>query len=85
MASLADPALLAEAQRVQGIVARADFVVAKSGVSGTKYLVEKLYGYGGLPRKPLPPIDPEDATALWNHPYVKDVVALESELGAQFV
>ena len=77
--------MLPEAQRVQGIVARADFTVANSGVAGTKWLVEKLYGYGGVPRRPLPPIDPEAAKALWEHPHVQDIIALERELGAAFV
>ena len=52
-ASQKDLALLPEARRIQGIVARADFTIAKASISGTKYLLEKLYGYGGLPRKPL--------------------------------
>ncbi|KAJ3555997.1 hypothetical protein NM688_g2272 [Phlebia brevispora] len=82
--TLEDASLLPEAQRIQGIVARADYTVAKSSIAGTKYLIEKLYGYGGLPRKPLPPIDPEDATALWNHPHVQDVIALEASFGALF-
>ena len=82
-ASLSDPSVLPEAQRVQGIVARADFTVAKSGVSGTKYLVEKLYGYGGLPRKPLPPIDPQAAVTLWEHPHTQALVKLEREFSGK--
>ena len=69
---------------MQGIVARADWLVANSGISGTKYLIEKLYGYGGNPRRPLPPVDPAAAEALWEHPHIKDIVALERELGARF-
>ena len=85
VATLQDPSLLPEAQRVQGIVARADYTIAKAGVAGTKFLVEKLYGYGGNPRRPLPPIDPEDGAALWQHPHTQDIIALERELGGQFV
>ncbi|THG99450.1 hypothetical protein EW026_g2902 [Hermanssonia centrifuga] len=58
-ATLQDPSLLPEAQRLQGIVARGDFTIAKTSIAGTKFLLEKLYGYGGVPRTPLPPIEAE--------------------------
>ncbi|KZT67137.1 aldolase [Daedalea quercina L-15889] len=80
VAARQDFSLLPEAQRLQGIVARADFTIAKVGISGTKALMEKLYGYGGLPRKPLPPIEPEAFEALWAHPHVQDIVKTEREL-----
>lgn len=73
-------ALLPEARRVQGIVARADFTISKASISGTKYLLEKIYGYGGLPRKPLPPIDASIARGLWEHPHTQDALTLEREL-----
>jgi 4-hydroxy-2-oxoglutarate aldolase len=79
--TLKDRSLLPEAQRLQGIVARGDFTIAKASISGTKYLLERLYGYGGLPRKPLPPIDAADAEALWAHPHVQDLIQLEKESG----
>ena len=76
-ASQKDLALLPEARCVQGRVARADFTTAKASISGTRYLFEKLliYGYGGLPRKPLLPIDPD-----WEHPHTQDALILETEL-----
>ncbi|EKM49488.1 uncharacterized protein PHACADRAFT_201197 [Phanerochaete carnosa HHB-10118-sp] len=77
VASLSDPSLLHEAQRLQGIVARGDFTIAKASIAGTKFLLEKLYGYGGLPRKPLPPISHEAARALWEHPHVQELIATE--------
>ena len=80
---MADPSLLPEAQRLQGIVARADFTIAKASISGTKALLEKLYGYGGLPRKPLPPIAAATADALWAHPHVQELVAAERELSGK--
>lgn len=79
-ASQKDLALLPEARRIQGIVARADFTIAKASISGTKYLLEKLYGYGGLPRKPLPPIDAGAARNLWEHPHTQAALTLEREL-----
>ena len=82
-AAARDPAILPEAQRLQGIVARSDYTIAKASISGTKYLLEKLYGYGGLPRKPLPPIEPEAAEALWVHPDVVELVTIERELSGK--
>lgn len=75
--------MLPEAQRVQGIVARADATIAKTGIAGTKFLLEKLYGYGGVPRRPLGPCPPERAEALWAHPDVRELVALERELSGK--
>ena len=82
-ASVHDPSLLPEAQRVQGIVARGDFTIAKASIAGTKFLLEKLYGYGGLPRKPLPPIEPAAAEALWAHPHTQELIRLERELSGK--
>ncbi|KAF9454561.1 dihydrodipicolinate synthetase [Macrolepiota fuliginosa MF-IS2] len=84
-AARGDLSLLPEAQRVQGIVARADFTIAKASIAGTKYLLERLHGYGGLPRKPLPPISATAATALWEHPHTQDLVKLERELSGKVV
>jgi 4-hydroxy-2-oxoglutarate aldolase len=78
--SLQDPSVLPEAQRLQGIIARGDITVANSGVSGTKYILQRLYGYGGKPRSPLPPISSDAAEALWDHPHIKELVALEKQL-----
>lgn len=79
-ASMADPTLLDEARRLQGIVARADATIAKASVAGTKYLLEKLYGYGGNPRRPLSPIEPAAGEALWEHPDTRALVDVEVSL-----
>lgn len=75
--------MLPEAQRLQGIVARADFTIAKTSIAGTKSLLEKLYGYGGSPRKPLPPISSSAAQAIWEHPHTQAIVKLERELSGK--
>ncbi|KAF8136564.1 hypothetical protein EV363DRAFT_1319941 [Boletus edulis] len=75
-----DPKLLDEAQRLQGIVARADATIAKSSIAGTKFLLDRLYGYGGNPRRPLPPIEPAAGEALWEHPHTRALVDLELSL-----
>jgi 4-hydroxy-2-oxoglutarate aldolase len=82
-AAAKDPSRLPEAQQLQGIIARADFTIAKASISGTKYLIDKLHGYGGLPRRPLPPIDLEDAKRLWEHPHVQEIINLERGLGGK--
>ena len=58
-------------------------VQAKAGIAGTKGLLEKLYGYGGNPRRPLPPIEADALTALWEHPHTKELIALERELSGK--
>jgi 4-hydroxy-2-oxoglutarate aldolase len=82
-ASVSDRSVLAEAQRVQGIVARGDFTIAKAGIPGTKALLERLQGYGGLCRRPLPPFAPAALDKLWAHPHVVELVALERELAGK--
>ena len=82
-ASRHDLSLLVEAQRLQGIIARADYTIAKASISGTKSLLQKLYGYGGLPRKPFPVIDAAAAQALWEHPHTQELIKLEQEIGGE--
>ena len=72
-----------EAQRLQGIAARADFTIAKASIAGTKALLEKLYGYGGNPRRPLPPIEAEAVAALWEHPHTQEIVRIERDLSGK--
>ncbi|KAH9483914.1 Communesin biosynthesis cluster-specific transcription factor cnsN [Psilocybe cubensis] len=79
-ASKKDQSILAESQRVQGIIARADFTISKASIAGTKYLLERTQGYGGLPRKPLSPIESAAAQALWEHADTQAALKLEREL-----
>ena len=82
-AATKDTSRLIEAQQLQVILARGDFTVAKASISGLKYLTDRLLGYGGLPRRPLPPIDREDAERLWEHPHVQEVIKTERELSGK--
>ena len=45
--------------------------------------MEKLYGYGGVPRKPLLGIESEKGEALWAHPDVVALVQVEAELAGK--
>jgi len=82
-ASRKDLSFLPEAQRLQGIIARADYTIAKTSIAGTKCLLEKLYGYGGVPRKPLPPMDSAATEAIWAHPHTQELVTLERRLSGK--
>ncbi|KAG6898353.1 hypothetical protein C0992_009028 [Termitomyces sp. T32_za158] len=75
-----DFSFLPEAQHLQGVVASADYTIAKSSISGTKFLLEKLHGYGGVPRRPLPPIESTAAEAVWTHPHTQELIKVEREL-----
>ncbi|GAA6010731.1 hypothetical protein JCM11491_002920 [Sporobolomyces phaffii] len=44
---------LSEAIKLQSIVSRADWALQKVGISGTKYALDQLKGYGGKPRRPI--------------------------------
>jgi len=79
-AMVKDPSNFEEANRVQGIVANADYIMAQGGVAGTKGILEKLYGYGGRCRRPLPPMEPTAFQALWEHPHVQALIELEKWL-----
>ncbi|CAK5264686.1 unnamed protein product [Mycena citricolor] len=78
-----DLSVLPEALRLQGIIARADYTIAKASIAGTKFLLQKLHGYGGTTRKPLPPFPAAAGQALWEHPDTVAVVALEREFSGK--
>ena len=69
---------LAEAQKMQAVVARGDWGVIAGGVSGTKSALQAHYGYGGFARRPLPkPSKEEDAK---HKQALQEVVDLENSL-----
>ncbi|KAJ9263695.1 hypothetical protein DTO212C5_7480 [Paecilomyces variotii] len=55
---------VAEAQKLQAIVARADWEGIKAGFVGVKTLLQVHRGYGGPPRRPCVAHSPEEVTAL---------------------
>jgi len=74
---LKDPSVFEEAIRVQGIVANADYVNAQGGVTGIKGIMERLYGYGGYSRWPLPRVESTVLKDLWENPYIQALIELE--------
>jgi L-threo-3-deoxy-hexylosonate aldolase len=49
-----------KAQEMQKILSRADWVLTKSAVAGTKAAIEMEFGYGGFPRRPLQRLSEEE-------------------------
>ncbi|SGY44477.1 BQ5605_C001g00163 [Microbotryum silenes-dioicae] len=46
---------LAAAKDLQVIVSNGDWTMCKVGIAGSKYVLSKLHGYGGEPRRPILP------------------------------
>ena len=76
-------ASLEEAQRLQGVIARADYTLSQTGVAGAKALLGRIKGYGGKPRKPLLPFNEEGVESLLGHPDVQGVIEVEGLKGAE--
>jgi 4-hydroxy-2-oxoglutarate aldolase len=68
---------LASAQQLQGVVSRADWVL---GISGTKYALEQVKGYGGVPRRPLLPFDEADGKGQKLLEDLQEILAIEKKL-----
>lgn len=67
-----------EAQEIQAIVAHGDWVVIKTGVVGTKSILESSFGYGGYARSPLP--RPSAAMSAKLQEDIAELVSLEKSL-----
>jgi len=76
---------LQQAQHLQGIASRADRTIAVTGIPGTKWLLEKRFGYGGVCRTPLMPFEDSEGAKLLAHKHVVDIEAVEKELEKQAV
>lgn len=76
---VSDTDLLRETLALQGIIAQADRVLALGGINGTKYVLEKLHGRGGAPRRPLPPIEPKKGEELYNNEWVQALLGEETK------
>lgn len=69
---------LAEAQKIQEIVANGDWTAIQGGIVGTKAGMESWLGYGGYCRSPLPRPTSEQS-AKWKEGF-RELVALEKSL-----
>ncbi|KAL9128043.1 MAG: hypothetical protein Q9217_003207 [Psora testacea] len=69
---------LAEAQKLQAVVARGDWAAISGGIIGTKSALETYYGYGGHARKPLPRVEKQEVVKHANA--FKELVDMENSL-----
>ncbi|KAI0483902.1 mitochondrial putative 4-hydroxy-2-oxoglutarate aldolase [Xylaria cf. heliscus] len=69
---------MAEAQRMQEVVSRGDWIAIQGGVVGVKSGLQSWMGYGGFTRSPLPRPTGEQSKA-WKEGY-RDLIALEETL-----
>lgn len=56
---------LKRARYLQGVLGRADEVVQKGGVVGTKAMMQECLGYGGFARRPLPRLGEGVSNSEW--------------------
>lgn len=69
---------MAEAQKLQEIVARGDWAAIQGGIVSTKAGMESWLGYGGYARSPLPR-PTSDENSKWKEGF-RELVALEKSL-----
>ena len=67
-----------EAMELQKQLADADWMLTKSGISGTKAALQTYYGYGGYARKPLQRLSAEQTKDLMRS--ISEMVELENAL-----
>jgi L-threo-3-deoxy-hexylosonate aldolase len=64
-----------EAVELQKTLAKGDWYHTKAGIAGTKAVLETYFGYGGIPREPLQPLNDEGARELRRA--MEEVMSLE--------
>lgn len=69
---------LAEAQKLQAVVARGDWAAISGGIVATKSALDTYFGYGGIARRPLPRVTKSEAAKFASD--FKEVVELEKIL-----
>jgi len=75
--AVTNPSVLPEAQRLQDIIARGDRTTSLYGIAGAKFILEKVHGYGGAPRRPVQRLTQAREEQLWAHENVKALLELE--------
>ncbi|PYH33506.1 dihydrodipicolinate synthase family protein [Aspergillus neoniger CBS 115656] len=67
-----------EAMEAQELLSKADWVLTKAAIPGTKSAIQSYYGYGGFPRRPLARLSAEQAEAVAEK--IKDAMEVEKSL-----
>lgn len=83
-ASSASPASLTQAltsgMHLQDLAAHADRTVAVTGIAGTKWMMQRRFGYGGVTRLPLRPLDDSVGETLRAHAHCVAIEEMEKSL-----
>ena len=69
---------LAEATKLQIVVARGDWAAISGGIVATKSALETYFGYGGIARRPLPRVTKSEAASFASD--FREIVELEASL-----
>ncbi|PYH45474.1 dihydrodipicolinate synthase family protein [Aspergillus saccharolyticus JOP 1030-1] len=69
---------LTEAIEAQELLSKADWVLTKAAIPGTKSAIQTYYGYGGFPRRPLGRLSEEQVKAVAEG--IKDAIEVEKSL-----
>lgn len=69
---------LAEAKKLQAVVARGDWAAIAGGIVGTKSALNTYFGYGGIARRPLPRVTKAEGKKFAND--FSEIVELEKSL-----
>ena len=72
---------IAEAQKLQAVVARGDWAAIKGGFVAVKCALEMFYGYGGVPRRPCAAPGKQARVAIWQE--FSEVMELEKSLQSE--
>lgn len=67
-----------EAEALQRVLAKGDWVLTKSSVPGTKMAIQSYFGYGGFGRRPLPRMEEVRVQAVKEG--IKEVMDIENSL-----
>ncbi|KAF5025980.1 hypothetical protein F66182_1948 [Fusarium sp. NRRL 66182] len=67
-----------EAKALQKKLAKADWVLTKAAIAGTKSAIQSYYGYGGYPRRPLKRLSAEQAKGIEEG--VREILDIEKTL-----
>ncbi len=65
---------------LQDLAAHADRTVAVTGIAGTKWMMQRRFGYGGVTRLPLRPLDDSVGETLKAHPHCVAIEEMEKSL-----
>ncbi|OCF72566.1 hypothetical protein I204_06948 [Kwoniella mangroviensis CBS 8886] len=75
------PEVMREAQDLQALISRADWAASNANIPGMKRLLQNLFGYGHLPRGPLPEMSVDEAEKLLiNHSAILTILETERKL-----